>query len=159
MDADEARDALMRASAAGVTARRVAHADRGRHAWFTAGVGVAMALYLLATTYLIPRNTALFVVALVVYVGFILGICFRFNRVRRAAPEGWSRAYSISFGLTFALYAAGIAVNALYEVRSTWVWVLWSAVTAVPMVVTAVRTVRGAGMRTTGETAARTRRR
>lgn len=159
MDADEARDALERASAAGVTTRRVAHADRGRHAWFTAGVGVAMALYLLATTYLIPRNTALFVAALAIYVGFILGICFRFNRVRRAAPEGWSRAYKVSFGLSFALYAAGIAVNALYQVRSMWVWVLWSAVTAVPMAVTAVRTVRGAGMVSTDGTTARTRHR
>jgi hypothetical protein len=149
LDPVGARDLLARLDASSAATRSAMRRDRHRHARFAAFVGVAMGAYLIITMLFVQRAVWLWALALVLYVGGIVVMCWRFNRLRVSAPPAWQRRYrnGVIGGMVF--YVGGIVLNTAVVVPHDWsvsstlvLAVPLTALTVAPLAYVALQTWR-----------------
>lgn len=109
--------------------------------WYCIVIGIAVgALAAILQLYRPDENKVGFMVIMGLYVLVILGASLAYRKLYRSLPRGYSKRYSIAFGLSIALYAASIAL--MSASITGWVALLLIfLVVAAPLVVTGIKMV------------------
>ncbi|MEO7123185.1 MAG: hypothetical protein ABI400_08740 [Lacisediminihabitans sp.] len=132
----DSHDQLQAAAFGGSRGSDISRSARRLSAFFTAILGVSVALFLLAVVYVYPTHSLWLIIAVTVLYGAgIASACIWFQRARRASSRGWARRYGVGFALTMALYAAGVAFTVSTDWRTAWFWLPYAIITATPVVV------------------------
>jgi hypothetical protein len=136
---DEQLQAAAAGGAGGGRISRSADLFGGRYA---AVMGALMALYLLVVIYVYPQRVLwLDILATAAFAAGMVSASVWHERRRRAASLGWARRYSVAFALSAGLFGLGMALSDLTDSRSLWLWMPYAAVTALPLVASAL--IRG----------------
>lgn len=114
--------------------------DRALHVWFSAGVGLAVALVLVLCWWTASRgNTAGLIASLLAY-GAVLAALFLVKGRAMASPRGFKRVYNAGLAVTMTAYAVSIAW--VFAHQDPWppagLVVTLAVLTAIPSMVAAV---------------------
>lgn len=122
--------------AGGARISRSAELSGGRYAAVMAAV---VALYLLVVIHVYPQRVLwLDILVTAAFAAGRVSATLLHERRRRAASLGWARRYSVAFALSAGLFGLGVALSGMTDSRSAWLWVPYAAVTALPLVASAL---------------------
>ena len=103
---------------------------------FAIAVGLLVAAFLLVTVYVFPLANLFWVIAsVVIYALALVAAVYVYARVRKGAPAGWGKRYSIGFAVTMVLYLGGVFIATGLGWTSPLFWIMYAALVAMPVAV------------------------
>ena len=142
IDPSDARQSLEQIQSTSAAVSAAFGQDRRRHAAFAAGIGLAMGAYVFTCMYVMSRSMPLWILSLVLFVGFTLWAWRKLDVSRRSVVTGWRRTYRPAYNTSLVLFVAAIVVNTVWYRQTLWPAVLCGVAVAVPLLAGAWLTLR-----------------